>query len=110
MDINAVGTATTLIPDIGTSAPASQPLDDQSGIAGSATPSFKDTLTSMLEDVNTKEVDADQKAVARATGMKGATVEEAAKSAEEASLSFQLTLAVRNKILDAYTQIERMQF
>ena len=100
----------TFVPDIGSAAPKSELLTgDATSVAGATGVSFKDTVKSFLDDVNTKEVTADQKSIAIATGRSN-DMEGTVKSVEEASLAMQMTMAVRNKILDAYTQVERMQF
>ena len=116
MDINPYGSAMdkivpgSFVPDIAPAAPKSEPLDngDAVGGVGSATGSFKDTLSSFLNDVNDKQVTADQKSQDLALG-KTNDLEGVVKSVEEAGLSMQFTLAIRNKLMDAYTEIQRMQ-
>jgi len=98
----------TFVPDIGsTTAPKSELLpDDQSaGAAGS----FKDVVKSLLNDVNDKMATADQQSIDLAVG-KSNDLEGTVKSVEEAGLAMQFTLSVRNKLLDAYTEVSRMQF
>ena len=116
MDINAFGSAIksvvpgTFVPDMSPAGPKSEPLGDDAAVGGvgSATGSFKDTLNSFLTDVNDKQITADQKSQDLALG-KTNDLEGVVKSVEEAGLSMQFTLAIRNKLLDAYTEIERMQ-
>ena len=115
MDINPYGSAMhkvvagSFVPDIAPVAPKSEPLGgDAIGGVGSAAGSFKDTVKSFLNDVNDKQIDADQKSQDLALG-KTNDLEGAIKSVEEAGLSMQFTLAIRNKLMDAYTEIERMQ-
>ncbi|MHB8148388.1 MAG: flagellar hook-basal body complex protein FliE [Vulcanimicrobiaceae bacterium] len=115
MDISAYSKAIsavtpgTFVPDIGTQAPASTPLPSDQATAGGAGVSFKDTVKSLLDDVNAKQVTADQKSMAIATG-KSHDMEGTVKAVEEASLAMEMTLAVRNKLLAAYTEVGRMQF
>lgn len=115
MDINAYSKAIsavapgTFVPDIGTQSPASIPLPSDQSTAGAGGVSFKDTVKSLLDDVNSKQVTADQKSMAIATGQSH-DMEGTVKAVEEASLSMQMTLAIRNKLLSAYTEIGRMQF
>ena len=114
MDITNYGNAMsgvtpgTFVPDIGTGSPKSQPLPDtETGAAGAA--SFKDTLQSMLGNVNDQMTHAQQMSTDLAMGK---TNDEAGtvKAVEEAALTMQFTLAIRNKVMDAYTEIQRMQF
>jgi len=114
MDINSYGDAMakvapgTFVPDIGTPlAPQSEPLPEEAAGAGAG--SFKATLAGMLEHVNTQMVDAQQKSEDFALG-KTNDLEGTVKSVEEAGLAMQMTLAVRNKIMQAYTEISQMQF
>ncbi len=96
----------TFVPDIG--APKSEPLTGDAGGVGSANGSFKDALKGMLSDVNDKQVAADQKSQDLALGKSG-DFEGTIKSVEEAGLAMQFTLSVRNKLLEAYQEIARMQ-
>ncbi|MGZ3532917.1 MAG: flagellar hook-basal body complex protein FliE [Vulcanimicrobiaceae bacterium] len=102
----------TFVPDIaGPSGPKTEPLTaDATGVAGAAgaTPSFRDTLNSVLDDVNTKMGTSDQLTQDLATG-KTNDINKVVTSVEEANLAMQFTLAIRNKLLDAYQEVERMQ-
>ena len=100
-------TAGTFAPDMGVStAPKSELLpDDQAG----PTTSFKEALQGFLGGVNDKMSNAEQQSMDLATGKTGDT-DTVIKSVEEASLAMQLTMAVRNKLMDAYTTVKRMQF
>lgn len=113
MDINSYGNAIgkvspgTFVPDIAPNGPKVEPLPESA--AGGQGVSFKDTVKSMLDNVNEQMLTAQQKSVALATGKSGdepGTI----KAVEEASLAMQFTLAIRNKLMDAYTEVERMQF
>jgi flagellar hook-basal body complex protein FliE len=112
MDINPYANAMsgitpgTFVPDISPSAPASQPLPETQG-TGAA--SFKDTVKSLLEDVNDKMVTAGQMSQDLATG-KSKDFDGTVKSVEEAALAFQFTMAIRNKLMEAYTEIQQQQF
>ena len=99
----------TFVPDIAAGAPKSQPLgDDLAGAGGSATASFKDTVKGFLNEVNDKMVTADQKSQDLALG-KSHDLEGTVKSVEEAGLAMQFTLSIRNKLLEAYQEVQRMQ-
>ncbi|MDE2482996.1 MAG: flagellar hook-basal body complex protein FliE [bacterium] len=116
MDVNAYGDAIakvapgSFVPDISPQGPRSEPLgDDLLGGAGASNVSFKDTVKQMLGNVNDQMVTAQQKSEDLALG-KSHDLEGTVKAVEEASLGMQFTLAVRNKILDAYQEVQRMQF
>ncbi len=113
MDINSYGKAIssvtpgTFVPDIAPGAPKAELL---SGDADrSASSSFKDTLSAMLGNVNEQMTTAQQKSTDLALGKSNDEVG-TVKAVEEAALAMQFTMAVRNKIMDAYTEVERMQF
>jgi flagellar hook-basal body complex protein FliE len=97
----------TFVPDV--TAPAQLPSDASSTVAAPTGASFKDTVKSFLEDVNTKVTASDQASQDLATG-KTNDVSKVVTSVEEANLAMQFTLAIRNKLLDAYTEVSRMQF
>jgi flagellar hook-basal body complex protein FliE len=99
----------TFVPDIGSQAPASEPLPDDAGVAGSGGVSFKDTLAGMLGHLNDQIADSQQKSEDFALG-KSNDLEGTVKSVEEAGLALQMTMSVRNKILQSYTEISQMQF
>lgn len=116
MDINSYGNAidrvvsATFAPDIASpGAPRSEPLADDGSVTGvSSTGSFKDTVKGFLNEVNDKMVAADTNSQALATGRSN-DLEGTVKSVEEAGLAMQFTLAIRNKLLESYQEISRMQ-
>ncbi|HET7814203.1 MAG TPA: flagellar hook-basal body complex protein FliE [Candidatus Baltobacteraceae bacterium] len=105
MDINTGNKINPFVPDIGSAAgaPASSPID-----GGSNAPSFKDTVKDLLSGVSDKVNQSDQLSRDLATG-KTNDVSKVVTSVEEANLAMSFTLAVRNKLLDAYTEVSRMQ-
>ena len=113
MDIDPYGsvisklTPGTFVPDISPTAPAAKPLGEDD--AGVGAVSFKDTVKSLLGNVNDKMLDANQMSQDLATG-KSNDYDGTIKSVEEASLAFQFTMAIRNKLMDAYSEIQQMQF
>ena len=113
MDIDAYGSAISkvtpgsFVPDVAPGGPAVKPLPDDDAGAGAV--SFKDTVKSLLEDVNDKMVNASQMSQDLATG-KSNNFDGTIKSVEEASLAFQFTMAIRNKLMDAYSEVQQMQF
>jgi flagellar hook-basal body complex protein FliE len=86
-------------------------LGDNSSDAGSTqgpNSDFAGMLSKGLENVQASQKKADDLAVQAADG----TLQDPAQytmAANEASLGLQLTLAVRNKALDAFQEIMRMQ-
>ena len=95
----------TFVPDIGTE-PKTDAIPNGGEAAGGA--SFKDAVKSFLDDVNTKVTQSDQLTRDLATGRTN-DVGKVVSSVEEANLAMQFTLAIRNKLLEAYSQVSQMQ-
>jgi flagellar hook-basal body complex protein FliE len=94
----------TALPELaGIRAPAAAPA---SGAKGSE--SFSSVLKSSLAEVNQLQQKADQAITALATGDK-ASLHDTMIAMEQADVSFRLMMQVRNKIVDAYQEIMRMQ-
>lgn len=77
----------------------------------SATPqgeSFSEMLKSAVNDVTRLQQEADQAITTLAAG-KGENIHQTMIALEKASVSFQLMMQVRNKIVAAYEEIMRMQ-
>ena len=70
--------------------------------------SFEGAIGNALETLNSQQLHADQMARDAATG-KLQNVEEYMLAATEAQLGTQLTVAVRNKAVEAFNEIMRMQ-
>lgn len=69
---------------------------------------FAEVFQNALHEVNKLQVDADIAAQKMASGQ----VEDIAPvviAAEKASIALQLTVQVRNKVIDAYNEVMRMQ-
>ncbi len=100
----------TFVPDLG----AATSLDERPnvgpipGIAEPQGPSFKDTVKSMLADVSDKIAVSDQAQRDLASG-KTNDLQKVVTSVEEANLALNFTMAMRSKLLEAYTEISRMQ-
>ena len=78
------------------------------GAAGPAGASFGDLLGQMVSEVNTKGAAASEKVTGLLSGQ-DATLHQTMISMEEASVSFQLMIEVRNKLLESYQELMRMQ-
>ncbi len=72
------------------------------------TPEFKDTLQEALSSVNGAQLDASG-LVNRIVAGEEVDLHEVMISAEEASVAFELLMEIRNKLLEAYQEIQRMQ-
>jgi flagellar hook-basal body complex protein FliE len=71
-------------------------------------PEFGTVLSDSLAEVNRLQTNADQAIQALATGQ-GGTLHDTMIALEKADLSFRLMMQVRNKIVEAYQEILRMQ-
>ena len=69
---------------------------------------FASTLDRMVADVSGKQADANE-AVAGLMSGQGVPLHKAMIAMEEASVSFQLMVEVRNKLLESYQELMRMQ-
>lgn len=75
---------------------------------GEQSQSFGNLLMRSLERVNEMQVEADRQATALAAGQVE-NVHDVMLAGERAQLALQLTLTVRNKVVEAYQEISRMQ-
>ncbi len=78
------------------------------GGAGKDGGDFAQTLMDVLKEVNASQQSAAQKQNQFMTGQQ-VDYHDLMISMEKASISMQLTMAVRNKILDAYSEVSHMQ-
>ena len=70
--------------------------------------SFGDTIGNFLDAVNTAQVDAKDNVAEIVTG-ESENLHEAMAKVEEAKISFELMLEIRNKLLQSFQEIQRMQ-
>jgi flagellar hook-basal body complex protein FliE len=70
--------------------------------------SFQSLLTNMVGDVVEKQAAANDAMVGLMSG-KNVSLHQAMISMEEANVSFQLMVEVRNKLLESYQELMRMQ-
>lgn len=76
--------------------------------SSSQTESFYSVLTDKLNEVNDKQIEAND---ASENFIKGdEDIHTAMIQGEEAKESMELAVQVRNKVLDAYQELEKMQF
>ena len=82
--------------------------ETHSGLPVGSTP-FSDLLGDAMGEVSRLEEQAQKAATGLMTGT-GVDVHQAMIAAEKASMAFELSLAVRNKAVQAYQQVMGMQF
>ncbi|ABC76850.1 flagellar hook-basal body complex protein FliE [Syntrophus aciditrophicus] len=70
--------------------------------------SFSDVLRNTIQDINKLQSDADE-AISGVQVHDTGSIHEAMIALEKASISFQTMMQVRNKIIDAYQEVMRMQ-
>lgn len=76
--------------------------------AGAGADSFATTLQNSLDEVNNKQVVADNASQALVKG-DNVEISDVMLASEEAKVSLQLAVQVRNKLVDAYKEISQMQ-
>ncbi len=79
--------------------------NEKKGIENSG---FADLLQHKIQQINTLQVEADQ-AISNVVLEDSGSVHEAIIALEKASISFSTMMEVRNKIVEAYQEIMRMQ-
>ncbi len=84
--------------------PSSMPIT-QTGNAGSA---FSDMVGKLVSDVSVKQAQAGQAWQGVLSGQ-GVPLHQAVIASEEAAVSFQLMVEVRNKLLESFQELMRMQ-
>jgi len=92
--------------------PAIQKLQDDAGQVGGQAggkDDFAQTLMDVLKEVNESQLNAGQVKNDFMTGQHGVDIHDLKIAMERASISMNLTMQVRNKLLDAYQEISRMQ-
>lgn len=80
----------------------------RTGLAQPSGDSFGSMLGRMVNDVNAKQLAATEAVGALQSGQ-SVSLHQAVIAMEEANLSFQLMTEVRNKLLDSYQELMRMQ-
>ena len=86
----------------------SQPFENKATATTGAEKSFADTLKDAVQSVNTLQKQADVKMQELATG-KTDNIQEVMMATEKADIALRLMVGVRNKIIDAYQEIMKMQ-
>jgi len=85
-----------------------EPSSSRTTQSSTGSTDFADALKKSLAEVNEIQVDADALAAKVAAGDLGAT-QQAMVALQKASLALDLTVQVRNKIIEAYQELMRTQ-
>lgn len=98
-----------LVPPLGTKPVGGLKLDDagQSGGASSAAQAFGKFLQDAVNNLQQVQSASDQATIQLAEG-KPVDLHDVMIKTEQANLTFQLALQVRNKLLDSYQEVMRM--
>ena len=72
--------------------------------------SFADVFQSAVSSVDSLQKSADQQITGMLTGASDTDLNKVTVSVEKADVAFQLMLQVRNKVVGAYQEMEKMQF
>jgi flagellar hook-basal body complex protein FliE len=88
--------------------PGNSDVSAPSAGASSGTASFSNVLGGFVQEVSDKQ-NAASDAVSGLLGGKNVSLHQTMISMEEASVSFQLMVEVRNRLLDSYQELMRMQ-
>ena len=67
-------------------------------------PSFKETLSTFMKDVNSMQLKADESINKMAAG-EITDVHQVMNAVEEANTAFNMMMEIRNKVMDAYQQV-----
>jgi flagellar hook-basal body complex protein FliE len=103
------------ISSVGIQNPALQELADKASVKRSGRPEagekedFAQTLMDVLKEVNASQQNATQVGNDFMTGRQSVDIHDLKIAMERASIAMNLTLSVRNKVLEAYQEISRMQ-
>mgnify|MGYP005849728131 FL=1 len=96
------------ITSVHTLTPGGGPGTGPAGPPGAALESFGKLLNNALESLNRLDNTASQ-AVARLAAGEDVDLHQVMIAVQEADIAFQLALQVRNKLVDAYHEVMRMQ-
>ena len=69
---------------------------------------FGETISDFVKAVNQSQIDSEG-AIRDVIEGKSENIHQAMATAEEAKLSFQLMIEIRNRLLDSYKEIQRLQ-
>ena len=96
---------TTPIQSISSSPILTQPLSQKTGAASAEGSSFRDFLLQSIHEVNSMQTDANQAVEHLMTGG-NVTPAEVLTAVQKADIAFQMMIQVRNKMVDAFQQVQ----
>ncbi|HWA82539.1 MAG TPA: flagellar hook-basal body complex protein FliE [Fimbriimonadaceae bacterium] len=105
MNIGALGIQNNAIQQLADQAKANRSASN----AGSGEGDFAQTLMDVLKEVNGSQQNALQVQNDFMTGRQSVDYHDLEIAMQRANIAMNLTMSVRNKMLDAYQEIERMQ-
>ena len=76
-------------------------------VTGTPAPDFKESLKAALEQVNDLQLNSAEQ-VERLVAGEQVDLHEVMISSEEAAVAFELMLEIRNKLVEAYQELQRM--
>ena len=85
------------------------PAKSAASALGTGTTGFVKSLSEALSDMNRMQLQSNQNMASSVKG-NGPPLHQVMAQSEEAGLAFQMTLQFRNKALEAYQEVMRMQF
>lgn len=97
--IHGIGSAVPAIPDLASAGSAVSP---------SASGGFMDSLKAAIDKVNDAQLQGGQAVDALLTGQTQ-DIHRTMVALEQANVSFQLMMQIRNKLVSAYEEVQRMQ-
>ena len=102
------GMLSTLQKALAAGAPAGAAAAAQAALAAGGGPSFSDALGEALKSVSETQTEASQLQRKFQTGAEGVSLEETMIAMQKAQVGFQAALAVRNRLVSAYTDVMNM--
>lgn len=87
---------------------ATNNTQSKESVAGGEKKDFGDTISDFIKSVNQKSKEAGKLATDVIQG-RSQNIHEAMTAMEESGLSFKLMLEIRNKLLESFKEVQRMQ-
>jgi flagellar hook-basal body complex protein FliE len=103
------GMLSTLQKALAAGAPAGAAAAAQAALAAGGGPSFSDALGDALKSVSQAQATSSDLQRRFQAGVEGVSLEETMIAMQKAQVGFQAALAVRNRLVSAYTDIMNMQ-
>ncbi|MGI4755511.1 MAG: flagellar hook-basal body complex protein FliE [Janthinobacterium lividum] len=100
----------SLAATLGTAATAATTKPNAATATAGSESSFSDVFQSAVKSVDSLQKGADQQITGMLTGTSDSDVNKVMVSVEKADVAFQLMMQVRNKVVNAYQEMEKMQF